>query len=645
MSNEFPLLFSPFKLGSLTLKNRLVSSPHGTHMAIGGLTNQSDLEHHIRLAEGGVGLIISGGTVVHASSSLRNKRLVEAYNDDVLPGLHERSAAVHKEGAALICQLFHLGRELIGGESDEAPLAPSAVKTVRDPYPPHVMSAKDIEQVIDGFAKSARNMEISGHDGVEIHAAHGYLVSQFLSPATNFRTDSFGGSLENRMRFLHLILDAVKANCSKDFVLGVRLSAEEEIPNGLDTEQSVEIAISLSERVDVNYLSITHGTRGTYVKDASNPDGVAIESASKIKAASGLPMLVAQRIRDPFLGEDILRNGHADLIGMTRALLADPELPKKAAEGRQSEIRTCIGLNQDCRMLDPHLRCTINAEIGRPINRSHKEHAEAKKKVTIIGGGPAGLEAARVALGRGHQVTLFEKNTILGGQLLTASLAPFRSSILDVVDFQKREIARLGGVIHLGVDISLSDLEEIEKDCDVIVFATGSNVVRKVMPGHSNTVTVDDVLKGLDLSLVRSAVVFDESDGFWPAYNAVEKLSQLGIDTTLITPLSGLAGRLPMDSIGPLFARFSEKNVKLLPHHKIISANLNKVQVSQIVSPHEFEIDADLLVWHSGRTADDYLYLNMTSNEKLVRSSIGDCVTPRRLNHAISDGYRIATSI
>ena len=645
MNENFPRLFSSFNLGKLVLKNRLVSAPHGTHMAVGGLTNSSDLEHHIRLAEGGVGLIISGGTVVHPTSSLRNRRLVEAYNDDVLPGLIERSKVVHAQGAALICQLFHLGREMIGGEYDEAPLAPSAIKSIRDSYPPHEMSSKDIDDVIEGFAKSARNMEISGHDGVEIHAAHGYLVSQFLSPATNHRTDAFGGNLENRMRFLHLVADAVRSTCSPDFVLGVRLSALEEIADGLDLKQSTEIAIAIAERKDIDYLSVTHGTRGTYVKDASNPDGVAVHSAAELKRVSGLPMIVVQRIRDPYLGEEILKSGHADLIGMTRALLADPDLPKKAESGRSAEIRTCIGLNQDCRMLDPHLRCTVNAEIGRPLIKAREKATTIRKKITIIGGGPAGLEAARVASERGHEVTVFEKGSELGGQLLTASRAPYRSSILDVVDFQRREIARLGGVIHLGVTISSEDLESILEDADEVILATGANVIKKKVPEHPNLLSVDDVLQGVDISQIKTALIFDESDGFWPAYNAAEELGRRGIKTTFITPLLSLASRLPMDSIPPLFARFDKYGVQTFPHHKIVSIAANKVVISPIISSANIEVDADLLVWHCGRTPEDNLIQKLSETHKSKITSIGDCLAPRRLSHAIFDGYRIGASL
>ncbi|MBB1027806.1 NADH:flavin oxidoreductase, partial [Dietzia sp. DQ11-38-2] len=401
---EFPHAFSPFTLGALTLRNRLVALPAGTSMATDGVPTHGDQEHFERLAAGGVGLIIGGATVVHPSTTLRSRKLVEAYNDEVLPALTDKAAAVHRHGAKIIGQLVHLGREFIGGESDSPPSAPSAVKTARDAYPPHELTVEEIADIVEGWRVSAANLARAGYDGAEIHAAHGYLPAQFMSALTNRRTDGYGGDLVGRMRFLDEVVAAMREAMPEKMVLGVRLSGEEDIPGGMGIENCVRIARHLADSGAVDYFSITHGTRGTYVKDGTHPDAVAVDSAARIRAETGIPVLVGQRIRDAATADHIIKTGKADLVGMARALLADPDLPAKSAQGRLGEIRGCLGINQDCRAFDPHLHCAVNAEIGRGRHRNVGVRAAETKDIYVIGAGPAGLEAARVAAGRGHRV-------------------------------------------------------------------------------------------------------------------------------------------------------------------------------------------------------------------------------------------------
>ena len=345
-----------------------------------------------------------------------------------------------------------------------------------DAYPPHELTVAEIDDIVEGWRVSTDNLVKAGLDGVEIHAAHGYLPAQFMSPLTNRRTDSFGGSFDNRMRFLHLVIEAMRSVSPAGFALGVRLSGEEDIPGGMGIDDCVRIAEDLTALGGVDYFSITHGTRGTYVKDSTGPDAVAVPSASRVRAATGVPTLVGQRIRDVGTAEHAIKAGHADLVGMARALIADPDLPVKSQTGRLDEIRGCLGINQDCRAFDPHLHCAVNAEVGRARPATVGVQVSRPKEIYVIGGGPAGLEAARVSAERGHRVTLFERDTALGGAVRVAAASPHRATLIDIVDYLDRETRRLKVDVNLGAEIAPDDLEEIRGIADHVVLATGSKV-------------------------------------------------------------------------------------------------------------------------------------------------------------------------
>jgi 2,4-dienoyl-CoA reductase (NADPH2) len=647
MDDRFPHVFSPFRVAGFDVRNRLVALPAGTSLVERGIPTHGDVEHFERLAAGGVGLIIGGATVVHPSSALRSGKLVEGYLDEVVPAMAAKADVVHRHGARLIGQLCHLGREFIGGESDSAPMAPSAIKTVRDAYPPHVLTRREIDDIVEGWRVSTENLVKAGLDGVEIHAAHGYLPAQFMSPLTNHRTDEFGGSFENRMRFLHLVVEAMRSVTPAGFALGVRLSGEEEIPGGMGIEDCVRIAEDLAALGTVDYFSITHGTRGKYVKDSTGPDAVAVPSASRVRAATGVPTLVGQRIRDVGTAEHAIKAGHADLVGMARALIADPDLPVKSQTGRLGEIRGCLGINQDCRAFDPHLHCAVNAEVGRGRLPGVGVQVDRPKEIYIVGGGPAGLEAARVSAERGHRVTLFERATSLGGAVRVAAASPHRATLIDIADYLERETRRLKVDLNLGAAISPDDLEEIRGIADHVVLATGSVVAPlPAAIGSRNGVTVDAVLTG-DLPTTEPgvAVVYDEADGFWPAYSAAEALAQRGWQVTFATALTALASRVPAESVGPLLQRLGEAGVSLQVAHRLVVPDdpAAPVALRPVFGGRDVELQPALLVWHQQRVVDDELARVTEPGDGIT--VIGDCVTPRRISHAIAEGYRFGATV
>jgi 2,4-dienoyl-CoA reductase (NADPH2) len=647
MVSEFPHVFSPFRLGGFDVRNRLVALPAGTSLVERGIPTHGDVEHFERLAAGGVGLVIAGAMVVHRTSALRSGKLVEAYVDGVVPAMAAKADVVHRHGARLVGQLCHLGREFIGGESDEAPVAPSALKTVRDAYPPHVLTRREIDQIVEGWRVSTENLVKAGLDGVEIHAAHGYLPAQFMSPLTNRRTDEFGGSFDNRMRFLHLVIEAMRSVTPEGFALGVRLSGEEEIPGGMVLDDCIRIAEDLAALGGIDYFSITHGTRGKYVKDSTGPDGVAIPSASRVRAATGIPTLVGQRIRDVATAEHAVKAGHADLVGMARALIADPDLPVKSETGRLEEIRGCLGINQDCRAFDPHLHCAVNAEVGRGRLPGVGVQVARPKEVYVIGGGPAGLEAARVSAERGHRVTLFEQLTALGGAVRVAAASPHRATLIDIIDYLERETRRLKVDVNLGAPISADDLAEIRQMADHVVLATGSRVAPLPLPLQSRpAVSVEDVLTGAVAEHEPAeAIVYDEGDGFWPAYSAAEALAQQGWQVTLATALTALAPRVPAESVGPLLQRLGDAGVRTHVAHRLVVPEDPALPMAlrPLFGDGEIALEPSLVVWHQQRLGDDALALGTSVDDTLT--VIGDCVTPRRISHAIAEGYRIGATV
>ncbi len=647
MDDHFPHVFSPFRLGGFDLRNRLVALPAGTSLVDRGIPTHGDVEYFERLASGGVGLVIAGATVVHPTSALRSGKLVEGYLDAVVPAMAAKADAVHRHGARLVGQLCHLGREFLGGESDQPPMAPSPVKSVRDAYPPHELTLKEIDEIIEGWRVSTENLVKAGLDGVEIHAAHGYLPAQFLSPLTNHRSDAFGGPFENRMRFLHLVVEAMRSVTPAGFALGVRLSGEEEIPGGMDIDDCVRIAEDLAGVGAVDYFSITHGTRGKYVKDSTGPDAVAIPSASRVRAATGVPTLVGQRIRDVGTAEHAIKGGHADLVGMARALIADPDLPVKSQTGRLDEIRGCLGINQDCRAFDPHLHCAVNAEVGRGRLPAVGVQVARAKEIYVIGGGPAGLEAARVSAGRGHRVSLFERETSLGGAVRIASASPHRSTLIDIVDYLERETRRLKIDVNLGAPISLDDLEEIRGIADHVVLATGSQVAPLPAGLRSRgAASVDEVLtNSLPHHEPGIAVVYDEADGFWPAYSAAEALAQRGWQVTFATALTALAPRVPAESVGPLLQRLGDAGVTMHVAHRLVVPDdpADPLALRPVFGGGDLVLEPTLLVWHQPRISDDELERGTPAGNTLT--TIGDCVTPRRIGHAIAEGYRIGANV
>lgn len=659
MPARFPRLFDPLTLRSVTVRNRLVVCPMGCRFVVEGRPTTRDFAFYRARAEGGAGLIIMGGTIVHPTSLLKSRKAIEAYERDAIPALAELSAAIHHGGAKVIGQLNHRGREMLGHDSEQnrdvdfPTWAPSPLASPNDPLVPHEMNLDEIREVIEAFCLSARNLVRAGFDGIEIHAAHGYLVGQFLSPQANMRMDAYGGAAENRARLLVDLIAAVRDSIGPTLPLGVRLSADEELDGGLTVTDSCDIARRVADTHQVDYLSVTRGIRNRYVKDMSYPLGVSVELARAVRDASRLSTMVAGRINHPALAEDVLKSGAADLVGMARAWIVDAEWGNKSARGQLTEIRPCIGCLQDCR--SGGMACVHNPTAGRETIWPIKlPRAKRPRKVVVVGGGPGGLEAATVASQLGHQVILFERHREFGGQVRLAARAPHRTEIDGVVGYRLDLLATLPIDVRLGSEAMPDTVLTENPDC--VIIATGAQPRPPELEGADDRVITpwqlleEEPATRAQVSAAQHCVVVDDGSGFWETFGAVEYLAERGHTVTLISPARTLGAGIPYESIEPLLRRLRKNRVELMPMYlpawlepgELVIYDRIRFEATRTLK--EIHLPADLVIVNAGRVVLDTLHRALRSRSVCVRA-VGDCVAPRRISQAIYEAHRAARAI
>jgi len=655
MAAELRTLFSPIQVGSVTLKNRIYSSGHAEAMAEGGRPGDRLTRYHAAKARGGCALTIFGGSSsVHPSSPAAAWKQIANHDDSIIPAYRALADAVHAHECLVFTQLTHMGRRAqADGEEAAVLLAPSQIPERVHREVPHELEAEQIAELVRAFGEAARRCREAGLDGIELSMAHNHLIDQFWSPLFNQRLDEYGGSLENRMRFGFEVLRETRRFVGRDFVVGARISGDEFTRGGLTAADMAEIARRLAASGLVDFLSIIGGGAHTYelqaaaVPNMSYATGVFVPLAAAIKqAAPGLAIFHASRIVDPVHADRVVAAGEIDVVGMTRALIADPELPRKAREGRLDDIRTCVGANEGCidRIYQGKpVTCVQNPATGRERELADVNRAAQPRKVVVVGGGVAGLEAARMATLRGHRVVLFEKTAELGGQVLLAARAPARSEYAGIVRYLAGQVRKLGAEIRLDVEVAPETV--IAERPEAVVIATGSHPFVPAVPGGDgkHVVTDRDVLAG-DARVGASVVVVDDVHT-QQALSTAELLLEQGKRVEVISPLFYVGQDIGVTSIAPLYQRLFTRGAVLTPGTELRAVEGSAVLVANVYSGAERRIEGvDTVVLSAGSRSTDSLYRALKGRVPELHA-VGDCVAPRGVHQAILDATRVARAI
>lgn len=651
MTVAFPHLFAPLSIRGARLRNRIMSTGHDTVLPTDGTVNEALIAYHRARAAGGAGLIVTQVAGVHETARYTS-HLLMATTDACILGYARLAEAVHAEGATIFSQLFHPGREIM--ESTDGLLAvayaPSVSPNERFHVMPRALTLPLIDEIVAGYAAAARRMHQAGMDGVEVVASHGYLPAQFLNPRVNRREDGYGGDDARRQRFLREVLGAIRAETDAGFVIGLRISAGERDDEGLTVDEAREACRALEPLLD--YVHVTTGTSATVggavhiAPPMAYAPGYVAPDARSFRDVLSVPVFVAGRINQPQEAEAILAAGQADVCGMTRALICDPEMPAKAARGASDDIRACIGCNQAC-IGHFHkglpVSCIQHPETGRELVYGSLPAALRRKRVMVVGGGPAGMKAAITAAKRGHEVTLYEAAPHLGGQALLAQLLPRRAEFGGIVTNLAREMELAQVRVRRGVEVTL-DLVAAERP-DAVVLATGALPFVPDLPsdGEVQIVTAWQVLRR-EVKVGHRVVVADwRSD--WIGSGLSEGLARDGSQVTLA--VNGLhAGEvLPLYVRDNIAAELHRLRVEVRPYLRLFGTAGRSVFLQHTPSGEAVEVEeVDSVVLCLGHRPVEHLSEGIAAMGIEVAMA-GDCLAPRTAEEAVYDGLRAGVGL
>lgn len=653
-------LLSPINLKRTSLRNRIVMSAHRKAMDLPSLPGQVEVDYFERRARGGTGLLLTEASAVHPTC-FPYEFMPTPYEREKIPAYAAIAAAVHPYGAKVFGQIYHCGAEMANGFHSEKPLwAPSGVRGWGSQEIGHAMTKGEIDELVESFAISAANLQEAGFDGVELHAANGYLLQQFFSPMTNRRTDEYGGSVENRIRFTLEVIGAVRAVTGPEFPIGLKLCLEERIAGGLELEEGIEIATRLDALDELDYMCVTSGThesRELYVPSGAVPAGEPAQIYGKAaKEVLVTPVMAIGAMRLPEVADALIAEGGADLVGMLRALIADPDLPNRIAEDAFEQVRPCLGVNYCFRRAttEAPLRCAVNPAVGQEERDRKLMETQVRPgtMVAVVGAGPAGLEAACTAAERGAKVMLFDASDAIGGAARDASRFPDKSMNGYLLSYYSQRLDRAGVEVQLSTQ--LDDLTELDPSVGVVIVATGARLA--ATPWHDRNDSWDapwdgpELFEGrwhelLERDVEGATVVLVEAEpvdyiATTVATHLIAKQARLHIVTSFGT-FAGMLDGPANDRISRLIAAHS---VPVYGTSHLLPSTDGIVRIRHKGLKNDYEIPGVSLVVSTGLRQSVTLPTGPTGNARKVFHA-GDCVAPRGIAQAVREGHDAALSV
>ncbi len=678
MSND-PLL-QPFQLKHLTLRNRIIVTSHEPAYPDEGMPKERYRAYTVERAKGGVALTMTAGSAAVSKDSPPVFNNLLAYKDEIVPWIREMTDAVHEQGTAIMIQLTHLGRRTRWDKGDWLPVvAPSHHREAAHRAFPKKLEDWDIERIIKDFADAAERMKAGGMDGVELEA-YGHLIDQFASPLTNELDGPYGGSLENRMRFCLDVFTAIRKRVGEDFILGVRYTADECLPGGTDKAEGMEISKRLRDSGLIDYLNVIRGHIDTDpgLTDVIPIQGMAsaphLDFAGEVRAATKFPTFHAAKIQDVATARHAIAAGKVDMIGMTRAHMTDPHIVRKIMEKREEDIRPCVGANY---CLDRIYQggmafCVHNAATGREQTMPHVvSKAGARRKIVIVGAGPAGLEAARVAAERGHEVVVFEAANDPGGQIRLTAQSERRREMIGIVDWRMSQCEKHGVSFHFNTWADTDTI--VAENPDVVVIATGGLPHTEVLSkGNELVVSSWDIISG-DVKPGTNVLIFDDA-GDHAGLQAAEFIARTGAKVEIMTPDRAFAPEVMAMNLVPYMRSLQKLDVTFTVTFRLESVERNGNQIIAHVGSDYGGVSkqrvVDQIVVNHGTVPLDELYFELkplsrnlgeTSYDQLLAGEaqsvtrnaegkfqlfrIGDAVAARNTHAAIYDGLRLAKDL